>query len=254
MPRYFIELAYDGSNYSGFQIQENANTVQAEIEKAFQVIHRERVSFTGSSRTDSGVHCLQNFFHFDFENELHPQFIYKMNALLPLDIVVKKLHKMNLEAHCRFDAISREYIYRIHRFKDPFIKKYSFFYPYKLDLERMHKAAEHVKSCTNFYGFSKTNTQVTNFNCQVQYCTWSVENNELIFTIRANRFLRGMVRLLTGSCLKMGRHKLTLEEFKELFIKNEKCAYSVPAHGLFLRSVNYPENYFPATGGHFTAF
>src|SRR5438067_5783857 len=141
MARYFIELAYNGTKYSGFQIQENANTIQAEIEKAFSTIHRNSVNLTGSSRTDAGVHALQNFFHFDYENPLHPQFIYKMNAILPDDIVVNNVFEMGEQAHSRFNAVSREYIYRIHRFKNPFLKDVSYFFPYKLDINLMHEAA-----------------------------------------------------------------------------------------------------------------
>src|SRR5690242_20652506 len=122
MPRYFIKLAYKGTAYSGFQVQENANTIQAEIEKAFKILHRNAIELTGSSRTDAGVHALQNFFHFDYEEGVHPQFTYKMNALLPSDIVVKNIIEMPSSAHCRFDAKSREYIYYIHRFKNPFLR------------------------------------------------------------------------------------------------------------------------------------
>ena len=208
MARYFIELAYNGTKYSGFQIQENANTIQAEIEKAFSTIHRNSVNLTGSSRTDAGVHALQNFFHFDYENPLHPQFIYKMNAILPDDIVVNNVFEMGEQAHSRFNAVSREYIYRIHRFKNPFLKDVSYFFPYKLDINLMHEAAGFVKLQTNFYAFSKTNTQVKNFICQIEFCNWRQEGEELQLTIKANRFLRGMVRLLTASILKVGRHKL----------------------------------------------
>src|SRR5690349_18395540 len=125
MPRYFIELAYKGTKYSGFQVQENANTVQSEVEKAFQTLHRQPVSLTGSSRTDSGVHALQNYFHFDYEGEVNPQFDYKMNAILPEDVVIRSLKPMPDTAHCRFDAVSREYIYKLHTYKDPFKKDLS---------------------------------------------------------------------------------------------------------------------------------
>src|SRR5688572_19216803 len=150
MPRYFIELAYKGTHYSGFQVQENANTIQAEVEKALETLHRKPVSMTGSSRTDAGVHALQNYFHFDFDEGVHPQFRYKMNALLPRDIVVRNLHQMPAEAHSRFDATGREYIYKLHQFKNPFQKELSFFYPYKLDIEFMQQAAAFVREQTNF--------------------------------------------------------------------------------------------------------
>ena len=122
MTRYFLECAYKGTHYSGFQVQENSTTIQSEIEKAFQTLQRSPVQLTGSSRTDAGVHALQNYFHFDFEEEINPQFVYKMNAILPQDIVVKNIMQMPAEAHSRFDATSREYTYNIHRFKNPFRK------------------------------------------------------------------------------------------------------------------------------------
>ena len=137
MPRYFLELSYKGTAYSGFQVQENANTVQTEVEKAFSILHRQPVCLTGSSRTDAGVHALQNFFHFDYDDIIHSQFVYKMNAILPDDIVIKNLYQMPSAAHCRFDAVSREYVYKIHRFKNPFFKDLSFFYPFRLDLDLM---------------------------------------------------------------------------------------------------------------------
>jgi tRNA pseudouridine38-40 synthase len=254
MPRYFIELTYKGTNYSGFQIQENAATVQAEVEKAFRVLHRDPVSLTGSSRTDTGVHALQNYFHFDYEEQIHPHFVYKMNAILPRDIALKNIYRMPPEAHSRFDALSREYIYRVHRFKNPFLQDSSYFFPYKLDLESMQEAAALVTGQTEFFAFSKTNTQVRNFNCIVRSSRWIVKEDHLSYHVEANRFLRGMVRLLTGSMLKVGRHKISVEAFHGLFQGGVKCAYSVPPRGLFLARVRYPENYFPAPGLDLTAF
>jgi tRNA pseudouridine38-40 synthase len=220
------------------------------VEKAFEVLHRRPVALTGSSRTDAGVHALQNFFHFDDEAEINPQVIYKMNAILPQDVVIRHIYKMPSEAHSRFDATSREYIYRIHRFKNPFVEHTSYFFPYKLDFELMQEAAAFVKEQTNFFAFSKTNTQVKNFNCVIQVSQWIKEGEHLYYNIEANRFLRGMVRLLTASLLKVGRHKMSMEQFKSLFVLETKCGYSVPAEGLFLKRVNYPEKYFPTPGLH----
>src|SRR5689334_11687050 len=155
MQRYFLEVAYKGTHYSGFQRQNNANTIQAEIEKAFHTLHRQPVSLTGSSRTDAGVHALQNYFHFDCEIDMHPQFVYKMNAILPPDIVIKQLYKMTAGAHSRFDAINREYEYRIYRIKNPFLQDTAFYYPYKLDMGLMQQAAELIKDQTNFFAFAK---------------------------------------------------------------------------------------------------
>jgi tRNA pseudouridine38-40 synthase len=253
MPRYFIELAYKGTAYSGFQVQENAVTIQSEVERAFGLLHREEVKFTGSSRTDSGVHALQNFFHFDYDGIINPQFVYKMNAILPGDIAVRNLFLMPAEAHSRFDAVSREYVYRIHRFKDPFAQSTSYFFPYKLDFDRMEQAAAMVKDQTNFFAFCKTNTQVKNFNCRINVSQWIREGEGLIYNIEGNRFLRGMVRLLTASMLKVGREQLSLQEFESFFHREVKCGYSVPAKGLFLKKVAFSENYFPAPGLHLKA-
>lgn len=246
MARYFLDVAYKGTRYSGFQVQENANTIQAEIEKAFATLQQEKITLTGSSRTDAGVHALQNFFHFDFDNTIHPQFVYKINSILPGDVVVKKLYAMPAEAHCRFDATGRAYIYHIHRFKNPFLNEVSHFYPYKLNMEALHEAAAIIIKKNNFFAFAKTNTQVKNFHCTIYKSEWEITGDKMMYKIEGNRFLRGMVRLLTASLLKVGREKLSLEEFSALFNGTVKCGYSVPAHGLFLEAVKFPPAYFPA--------
>ena len=246
MSRYFLELAYKGTRYKGFQIQENANTIQSEVETALETIQRSHISLTGSSRTDTGVHASQNYFHFDFEGEINPQLVYKMNSLLPKDIAIKNCILMRAECHSRFDALSRRYSYMIHRKKDPFFEGLSFFYPYKLDMKLMEEATVFLGGQTNFFAFAKTNSQVKNFNCGIIDTKWTKEGEQLVFTIEANRFLRGMVRLLTASLLKIGRHQLSLEQFKQLFNGVEKCGYSVPPQGLFLQSVKFQSDYFPA--------
>ncbi|HBB57564.1 MAG TPA: tRNA pseudouridine(38-40) synthase TruA, partial [Chitinophagaceae bacterium] len=141
MARYFLEVAYRGTAYSGFQSQENANTIQQEVEQAFRTLQRDAVVLTGSSRTDTGVHALQNFFHFDFESPLHPQFVYKINAILPSDIVVRSVKQVADDAHCRFDASSRVYEYFIYRSKDPFLEDRAWYFPYTLNREALQEAA-----------------------------------------------------------------------------------------------------------------
>ena len=254
MARYFLEVAYKGTAYSGFQIQENANTIQAEVEKALQVLHRQTVQLTGSSRTDAGVHAFQNFFHFDFQPSVHPQAVYKLNAILPGDIAVKNLYLMPDDAHSRFDAISREYVYKIHRFKDPFLKGLSFYYPYKINLNVMQEAAAFLNEQTDFSGFSKTNTQVNNFNCTIIKSRWLADEEKLQFEIEANRFLRGMVRMLTATFLKLGREKISFSEFKRFFQQDGKAPLSVPAEGLYLKHVNYPKNFLRSSMLPFTEF
>jgi tRNA pseudouridine38-40 synthase len=243
MLRYFIEVAYKGTRYSGFQIQQNASTVQAEVEQALATLHRQSFSLTGSSRTDAGVHAKQNYFHFDAES-IHPQAVYKLNAILYDDIVVKQIVQMPDAAHCRFDATSREYEYRIYRFKNPFLKELAYYYPYKLDTVVMQEAAAYIKEQTHFQTFSKAHTQVHNFNCTILESVWVFEKDEMLYTIEANRFLRGMVRMLTASMLRLGRGQLTFDDYKKYFTEAKQCVYSAPAQGLFLKMVKYPSGYF----------
>ncbi|TCZ64288.1 tRNA pseudouridine(38-40) synthase TruA [Flaviaesturariibacter aridisoli] len=244
MTRYFIEVAYKGTRYNGFQIQENARTIQSELEGAIALIQRHPVSLTGSSRTDAGVHALQNYFHFD-AGELHPQLVYKLNAILPGDIVVRRLLPMPEGAHSRFDAIAREYEYHLYTQKNPFLQETALFYPYRLDHDALAETAAYIKEQTNFWAFSKTNTQVKNFRCQIAVSEWVERGEEFLYHIEGNRFLRGMVRLLTATQLKVGRGKLSLDSFKRLFTEEAKCGHSIAATGLYLIQVKYPENYFP---------
>jgi tRNA pseudouridine38-40 synthase len=246
MPRYFLELSYKGQNYSGFQVQENAITIQSEVENAFKTLQRDEVVMTGSSRTDAGVHALQNFFHFDYDKEIHPHFIYKINAILPDDIVIKDLIRVKPGAHCRFDAISREYKYYIYRHKNPFLKDRAYYYPYKLEIDKMEQAAEIIKAYQDFTSFSKRRTQVKSFICKIEKSEWIRENNGLVYHIKADRFLRGMVRALVATMLLVGRGKISIPQFKTIIEQKDctKANFAVPGHGLFLISANYPEGYF----------
>ncbi len=246
MPRFFLEVQYQGTRYSGFQIQQNANTIQAEVQRSFQVLQKQAIEMTGSSRTDAGVHALQNYFHFDFDGELNPHFVYKINAILPYDIVVKDLIKVSPQAHCRFDAVSREYKYYCYRTKSPFLKQTAYFFPYKLNIERMNEAADEVMKHNNFTSFSKKNTQVKNFECTIIKSEWIVDNECLIYNVVGNRFLRGMVRGLTSTMLKIGRGTLSIEEFRDIIASKDctKASFAVPSHGLILTGVKYPRGYF----------
>lgn len=247
MPRYFIEVAYKGTEYSGFQSQQNTGkTIQAETEKAMGTLlrlHGEKaIQLTGSSRTDAGVHALQNFFHFDFDGPVHDQFIYKMNAILPPDIVVRQLVPVHEDAHCRFDAVSREYRYIIYRRKDPFLRDRGFYYPYRLNAERMQEAAEIVKEYEDFTSFSKRNTQVKTFICRIYESRWLMENDKIEYTVKGNRFLRGMVRALVATMLQAGREKISLAEFRSIIESRDctKASFAAPAQGLFLIHVTIP--------------
>ena len=244
--RYFLEVAYKGTNYSGFQSQKNANTIQAEIQKAFQIILKKELELTGSSRTDAGVHAYQNYFHFDLESELSSQLLYNLNAILPNDISVKNLLKVKDNAHCRFDAISREYKYHIYQKKNPFLTDKAFYFPYTLDIEAMQNAALIIKEYSDFTSFSKRKTQVKSFVCDIKESRWVIQEECLIYNVKANRFLRGMVRALTATMLNLGRRKIDLAAFRRI-IETRDCTlanFSAPAHGLFLTEVCFPANYF----------
>jgi tRNA pseudouridine38-40 synthase len=242
MPRYFIEVAYKGTHYSGFQVQDNAGSVQEEVEKALAVYFRSTLALTGSSRTDTGVHARQNFFHVDFEGIIEPSSIYNLNAILPADIVILSILPVAAAAHCRFDAVSREYRYYMYREKDPFLADRAYFFPYTLDLQMLGDAAALLLRHTDFTAFSKKRTQVKSFICAIEESRWTIEDGALIYRVRANRFLRGMVRGLVGTMLQVGREKISLERFEEILRQkdNRQVDFSVPGHGLFLFRVNYP--------------
>ena len=248
MPRYFIEVSYRGTNYSGFQIQQNANSIQAEVEKALKIFFKKDFELTGSSRTDAGVHALQNFFHFDIEEQLNFQndFQYNLNAILPNDIVIKKIFPVNDNIHCRFDAVSREYKYFIHQKKDPFVQDTAFYYPYKLDLNKLNEAAKQIIKYEDFTSFSKKNTQVKSFLCKVEKSEWNVDEDRISYSVIANRFLRGMVKGLVGTMLRVGTNKISVNDFSKI-TENKECSaadFSPPSHGLFLNAVNYTSHFF----------
>lgn len=245
MARYFIELAYLGKNYAGFQVQQNANTIQGELEKALLIYFREQIALTGSSRTDAGVHALQNYFHFDNDVDLSDttKVVYHLNAILPLDIVVKRIFAVAPQAHCRFDAIERSYGYNIHNFKDPFVSEQSFFYPYPLQQEAMQQAASLLLEYSNFKSFAKKKVQVFTFECTLTKSEWVFsKDGKAAYFVTGNRFLRGMVRGLTGTMLKVGTGKISVNEFKAIIERMEanKTDFSVPGHGLCLMQVNFP--------------
>jgi tRNA pseudouridine38-40 synthase len=241
MARFFLEVAYRGTAYSGFQSQENANTIQQEVEQAFRTLQRYAVVLTGSSRTDAGVHALQNFFHFDFESPLHPQFVYKINAILPSDIVVRSVQQVADDAHCRFDASSRVYDYFIYRSKDPFLEDRAWYFPYTLNMEALQEAAALLMRHHDFTSFSKRNTQVKTFECSIMESSWRQQQDCLVYRVRANRFLRGMVRALVATMLQVGRGTLSLEDFRAVIDAKDctRASFAAPAHGLFLVEVCY---------------
>ncbi len=246
MPRYFLELAYKGTNYSGFQVQENAISVQSVVEKAMETVFRQPVTLTGSSRTDTGVHALKNYFHFELDVDILRNHLYSLNSILPPDIAINAIFPVQKEAHCRFDAVSREYKYFIYRQKDPFLEDRAWYYPYTLDLALLQESAQILLKYEDFTTFSKRNTQVKTFICHLESSEWSEEDGCLVYEVKANRFLRGMVRGLVGTMVKVGRGLVTLQQFRDI-IESGDCTradFTTPAHGLFLVSVNYPAGIF----------
>ena len=244
MARYFMEVSYKGTNYAGFQVQKNANSIQAEIENALKIFLRTPVTLTGSSRTDTGVHAFQNYFHFDFEGTQKIDWVktaYRLNAILPPDIVVKGISHVDDKAHCRFDAKYRTYEYSIYQFKNPFIADRSYYYPYKLNMELLNEAAAILKTYNNFEAFSKRNTQVKSFECELYTSEWITRQDVIVYRVSGNRFLRGMVKGLVGTMLKVGRKKTSLPEFIKIIESKDSALvdFSVDAQGLTLVAVGY---------------
>lgn len=246
MPRYFLEVSYKGDNYSGFQVQKNAVTIQSEIERAFNIFFRKQVSLTGSSRTDAGVHALQNFFHFDWEEEFRQINIYNINSILPADIVIKSVRGVKADAHARFSALEREYNYFVSFNKNPFMNDRAWFFPYQVNENLLHQAATFIKENDNFMSFSKQHTQVKTFQCQIIKSNWTRKDDSLIYTVKANRFLRGMVRAMVSTMLQVGRENISILEFKALLHRKLKASadFSAPAKGLFLTSISFKEDIF----------
>jgi tRNA pseudouridine38-40 synthase len=243
MPRYFLELGYKGTAYHGFQVQDNAVTIQSEVERALKVLFRTDIELTGSSRTDAGVHALQNYFHFDTMLQLTGRHVYNLNAILPADISVHSIREVAPDAHCRFDAVAREYHYYLYTQKDPFMQDRGWHYPYQLDIQVLNQAASLLKEHTDFTSFAKRNAQVFTHNCTIQESYWELpEPNRLRYTVKANRFLRGMVRGLVGTMVKAGRGVISLEEFENIILAKDctRADFSTPPQGLFLVRVIYP--------------
>jgi tRNA pseudouridine38-40 synthase len=254
MPRYFLALSYKGTAYRGFQLQQNAHTVQAEVEQALAILVPGLMELTGSSRTDAGVHARQNYFHFDLPEKVESyrgiksaeQLVYKLNAVLPADIAVLSLHHVPDTAHCRFDAIQRDYRYYIYRKKDPFYRDRAYYFPYRLQEDLLQEAAGILREYNDFTSFSKRNTQVKTFICSIVQSKWTREGDLLIYEVAGNRFLRGMVRALTATMLRVGRGVISLDQFREIIESRDctKASFAVPPNGLFLEAVRYPQGYF----------
>jgi tRNA pseudouridine38-40 synthase len=240
--RFFIELSYKGTNYHGWQEQPNANTVQAEINRALSTILNTNIEVIGAGRTDTGVHANQMFAHFDCDIDFDIQnLMFKLNSFLASDIAIKDIFKVKEDANCRFDALSRTYQYHIIQKKDPF-NKTAYFLQNDLDIKAMNEACKYIIGKQDFTSFSKVNTQTFTNNCDVMFAQWEVVNTNLIFTIKADRFLRNMVRAIVGTLLDVGFGKIIAADVAKIIAAKDrsKSGVSVPAHALFLTEVKYP--------------
>ena len=245
--RYFFYISYKGTNYHGWQVQPNANTVQAEINNALATILQTSIETVGSGRTDAGVHAKEQVFHADIPDTITATtLIQKMNGLLPQDIVVNKILPVEKDAHARFDAISRSYEYHLHFKRSPFKAKEYHFLPKKPELELMNQACKSLLGEHDFTSLSKVKTEVNNFFCDIIRSEWQYDNEKAIFYVTANRFLRGMVRTLVGTLLDVGYGKTSLAEFAEIIQAKDRttAGQSVPSQGLYLCDVRYPEKIF----------
>ena len=240
--RYFIELAYKGTHYHGWQNQPDAASVQETLEKALTVLLRTPIAIVGAGRTDAGVHAKQMFAHFDCEVNFEiPVLVHKLNSYLPKDIAIFNIHKVHDDAHARFDATKRTYEYHIHTFKNAFESDDSWYYGLPLNVEKMNEACTILFEYTDFECFSKVNTDVNTFNCKIYKAHWQENNGKLVFTISADRFLRNMVRAILGTMITIGLEKITMDDFKKIIESKDrnKAGFSVPAHGLYLTKVEY---------------
>lgn len=243
--RYFIYLAYDGTNYHGWQIQPNGDSVQETLMRALSTFLRQEVEVVGAGRTDAGVHARLMVAHFDFDKQLDGvQVADKLNRLLPSDIAVYEVRRVKDDAHARFDATYRTYKYYVTTRKDPFNRNYAWRLFHFPDFEKMNEAARALFDYTDFTSFSKLHTEVKTNNCKIMHAAWTqVSDTEWVFTIQADRFLRNMVRAVVGTLIEVGRGKMTVAGFRRVIEEKDRCkaGSSVPGHALFLVDVGYSE-------------
>lgn len=246
--RYFIYLSYDGAAYHGWQVQPNGLSVQECLERALATLLRRPVPVTGAGRTDAGVHAARMVAHFDADGPLDAAVLTdKLNRLLPPDIAVQRIRPVRPEAHARFDATARTYHYFVTTAKSPFLRTYRCRLYREPDFDAMNRAAALLPEYTDFTSFSKLHTDVRTNDCRVSLARWErVDEDTWRFTIRADRFLRNMVRAIVGTLLDVGRGRLTLEGFRAVIEAKDRCraGSSAPAEGLFLAEVEYPESIF----------
>ncbi|MDF2436602.1 MAG: tRNA pseudouridine synthase [Bacteroidota bacterium] len=250
MSRYFIRLSYNGTAYHGWQVQDNTDkTVQHTLNIMLSMLLNEPVFVTGCGRTDTGVHAKDFYAHFDTSTDLlndRDKWIFRFNNSLPQDIAIKEILKVKDEGNSRFDAVSRTYEYHITKKKDPFNVDGAWFVYGPLHVEEMNKAAKVLFEYTDFTSFAKSNTQSFTNNCKIYKAEWVVQNDMLVFTISADRFLRNMVRAIVGTLVDVGKGKLDVNGFQAIIESRNRsnAGFSVPAEGLYLTEVLYPDGYF----------
>ena len=243
--RYFIDLSYNGRAYHGWQIQPDVTTVQSELNHALSTVLRMPLDCMGAGRTDTGVHAKQMIAHFDIDTKIDTEdIVYKLNVFLPKDIHVNSIKEVKPTIHARFEALSRTYIYKISRTKNAFKYQNEHTYTLPLDVDLMNQAAKILFEHTDFQCFSKVKTDVKTFECNIMEAEWLLTNNKLTFKIKADRFLRNMVRAVVGTMIDVGAKKTTLEEFRSIIrSKNRSNAgTSAPAQGLYLVEIDYPKS------------
>lgn len=245
--RYFVQFSYFGKSYHGWQKQPNAISVQEVLEHALSVLLRKKIQVVGAGRTDAGVHAHEMFAHFDFDYLVDAKdLVYRLNAFLPYDIAVAHVYEMVGEAHARFDAIERAYEYWVCERKNPFFLDAAHYVRHPLDITLMNNAAQLLLGKQDFECFSKSKTEVNNHFCNIKNAQWSREEECIVFRITADRFLRNMVRAIVGTLLNVGTGKTSLDIVKDIIKSKDrtKAGVSVPAKGLYLTHVTYPNTIF----------
>lgn len=241
--RYFLRLSYNGAEFHGWQVQPNAISVQSTIENALRLIMRRPISIVGAGRTDTGVNARLMYAHFDYEYNIadKKKLINSLNRLVGKNIAIYDIIEVADDAHARFDAISRTYKYFVTHEKSPFYYPFSWYCPHKLDYDLMNQACKILKQYVDFTSFSKLHTDVKTNNCRIDEAYWQKENDMMVFTIKADRFLRNMVRAIVGTLIDVGRGKITLENFERIILEKNRCSAgtSMPPQALFLWNVEY---------------
>jgi tRNA pseudouridine38-40 synthase len=248
--RYFIQFSYDGTQYFGYQRQPKHISVQEKLESALGRLLRKEVKTIGAGRTDTGVHASEMFAHFNLEEDIPDQLVRKLNSLLPSDISVKSIFRVKDSAHARFDAIERIYKYRISTQKNPFKQHFhAQFLFYEFDVDMMNRAAQVLFEYKDFTSFSKLHSDNKTNDCYIYQAEWRKYEDELVFTISANRFLRNMVRAIVGTLMDVGRGKIDEKEFRSIIEKKDRkfASASAPAKGLTLMNVKYPQDIYYGT-------